>query len=66
MEAEIEKSLERPRMVRRHCGGWLALSPEGAGLKIGVVAHTEEMARQKFEATLTEWRETLALGKAPQ
>jgi hypothetical protein len=53
---------ESPRLVERHCGGWLALAPRGATLKIGVTAETAEAARKKYQTTVAEWRATLALG----
>lgn len=57
----MEKLFEpQPRMVRRRRGGWLALSPAGDSLKIGVVAPTEEQARERFEIATAAWRRTLA------
>lgn len=53
---------ESPRLVQRHCGGWLALAPEGASLKIGVAADSPDAAREKYQTAVTAWRKTLALG----
>jgi hypothetical protein len=53
---------ESPRIVRRHCGGWLALAPESASLKIGVSADSEDVARNKYRTAVEEWKATLALG----
>lgn len=54
---------ESPRIVQRHCGGWLALAPEGAGLKIGVSADSAEAAQERYRQAVGEWRATLALGR---
>ena len=51
-----------PRLVHRHCGGWLALAPESASLKIGVSADSEDAAREKYRTAVVEWEATLALG----
>ena len=40
------------------CGGehrWLAVSPQGAALGIGVTGRTESEAREKFQAELAAW-----------
>lgn len=37
-----------PRVSRRHCGGWLALSPEGECLKMGTTGATETDAVESF------------------
>ena len=49
----------RPCLVERQCGGWLALSPPDAILRIGVVGDTEQEAREKFIAALMSWEEIL-------
>ena len=51
---------ESPRIVHRQCGGWLALAPESASLKIGVSADSEEAAREKYRTAVGEWKSTLA------
>ena len=51
---------ESPRLVQRHCGGWLALAPEGATLKIGVSADSPAAAREKYRTTVEEWNAALA------
>lgn len=51
---------ESPRLVQRHCGGWLALAPEGAALRIGVSAESPDAAREKYRATVEEWNAALA------
>jgi hypothetical protein len=51
-----------PRLVPRQCGGWLALAPPGASLRIGVWADSEEAALDKYQTAVREWRATLALG----
>jgi hypothetical protein len=49
-----------PDLIRRACGGWLAVSPEGAILRIGVTAATEAEARDLFHQTAERWRQLLA------
>jgi hypothetical protein len=57
----MQISTEIPRLVPRHCGGWLALAPKGASLRIGVWADSEEAAREKYRTALDGWQSTLAL-----
>lgn len=57
----MQIELESPRIIRRHCGGWLALAPESASLKIGVSADSEDAARDKYRTAVGEWKATLAL-----
>jgi hypothetical protein len=57
----MEISTGNPRLVRRNCGGWLALPPRESSLRIGVWADTEEEARLKYRTAVDEWRATLAL-----
>lgn len=52
---------EFPRLVERRCGGWLALAPRGASLRIGVWADSEDQAREKYRTALAGWQESLAL-----
>jgi len=58
----MQTQAESPRLVHRHCGGWLALAPEGASLKIGVSADSEDAARDKYRTAVEEWKATLAIG----
>ena len=44
-----------PRLIARNCGGWLAVTPRGWPLSIGVEAQTEEGAVAKFAAALQRW-----------
>lgn len=44
-----------PRISKRHCGGWLAVSEEGAILKIGVTGETEQQVRDSFGQAIKEW-----------
>lgn len=48
------------RIVHRKCGGVLALSPDGDALQIGVVASTEEEARDRFSQSRARCIELLA------
>ena len=52
-----------PRIVRRVCGGWLAVSPPGASLKIGVTAATEAEAGEAFQIAVCRWRELVDSAK---
>lgn len=44
-----------PKLVRREDGGWLALSPPGAPLPLGVAAWTAEDARNAFAREVRAW-----------
>jgi hypothetical protein len=47
------RPLERdviPRVIHRVCGGYLAISPDGCALGIGVTADTEEEVLVEFAA----------------
>ena len=48
-----------PNLIKRFGGGWLAISPKGDFLSIGVTAKTEEEARQKFGLAYKKWVEIL-------
>lgn len=49
----------RPDMIRRRCGGWLAVAPDGACFSMGVTAPTEEEAREKFGSAFGRWLEII-------
>lgn len=51
----------KPRIVKRACGGYLAVAPKRARFHIGVVADTEAEAEHKFWNTYVRWCETLPL-----
>ena len=64
MNLSVENSDSiRPDMIRRTGGGWLASSPKGAGVSIGVTAATEEDSRDNFRSTYRRWLEILASGE---
>lgn len=48
-----------PVTLPRHCGGWLAMTPLGVALRIGVTADTEAAARQALAAALERWEAIL-------
>jgi hypothetical protein len=48
-----------PDLIHRTCGGWLAVSPRGTGLSLGVTAPSKEKAREKFRYVLARWLEIL-------
>lgn len=41
-----------PVLIERKCGGWLAITPRGWPLGIGVTADTKENAEANFRAEL--------------
>jgi hypothetical protein len=45
----------QPHLRPRANGGFLAVSPPGAPLSIGVAGRTEDEARERFEAERAEW-----------
>jgi hypothetical protein len=47
----------KPRLIRRKCGGWLAVSPRCARFRIGVTADTEAHAEGKFWNAYVRWCE---------
>lgn len=48
-----------PETIKRRCGGWLAVSPVGQPLRIGVTAETEEEAVEEFCRSFSRWMELL-------
>jgi hypothetical protein len=56
---KLEKNIESPKLVRRECGGWLAVHPPEEPVKIGVVAATEPEAVKKYKEAISIWRQTL-------
>jgi hypothetical protein len=55
-----------PVLRHRHCGGWLAVSPEGAGLRIGTTGDTEDEARAAFIQARDRSAELFALESPPR
>jgi hypothetical protein len=53
------------RIIRRQCGGFLAISVSADAPRIGVFADTEEEAVNKLATTLSRWREILDGAKKP-
>jgi len=53
-----------PKMIARRCGGWLALSPPSATIKIGVTGASEEDARQKYRDSMEKWTAASVSGEA--
>lgn len=48
MNAEDTNAAIQPVLIERRCGGWLAITPKGWPLGIGVTADTKEGAERKF------------------
>jgi hypothetical protein len=44
-----------PVFIERQCGGWLAVTPHGWPVGIGVTADTKANAEQKFKDELVRW-----------
>lgn len=49
-----------PDLMRRSCGGWLAVAPQGSTFSIGVTASTAEEANEKFRSAICRWVELLS------
>lgn len=49
-DQDVDKCSIEPRIVERHCGGWLAVSNRADPLKIGVVALSAAQAEAEFWA----------------
>lgn len=58
--------MPEPTLIRRRCGGWLAVSPRDESLQFGVTASTEEEARSNYAQALLRWREILAMPWEPK
>lgn len=52
--------VQSPRIIRRKGRGYLAISPIGDRVQIGVTADTEADAVSKFTAAAAQWRALLA------
>lgn len=60
MNDALRESTEvAPKIVRRECGGWLALAPRTALFRVGVTAETEVEAKEKFRTVYNRWIEIL-------
>ena len=46
-----------PVLVERRCGGWLAVTPQGWPLGIGVTAETRAEAEKRFQEELKRFSE---------
>ncbi len=44
-----------PEVINRVCGGWLALTPRAAPVRLGAVGLTEEAARANFAQMIERW-----------
>lgn len=53
------------RVVERKIGGYLALSPAGDSLQIGVVGESEEAAAAMWAKARDQWRVLLESGRNP-
>lgn len=65
----MNDTIVNPLIIKRKCGGWLAVSPARADLRIGAVGRTEEEARSNFDRLVRQWSiaraEELAAKQAP-
>ena len=52
--------IPEPNVTERRCGGFLAVSPRFAQVKIGVVADTEQAVREAFKISYGEWLNLVA------
>lgn len=55
-----------PRLIARNGGGWIAVTPRGWPLAVGVIAESQDAACRAFEAALQRWRRIKLLGLADQ
>lgn len=55
MSHKVDLYRVQPWPIARNCGGWLAVTPRGWPLSIGVIAETEEAVKEKFAASLVRW-----------
>ena len=44
-----------PQLIERQCGGWLAITPRGWPISIGVTAATVAEASAAFRVALDRW-----------
>lgn len=66
MQLLIENAQQiQPDLVRRTCGGWLALAPSSLNLTMGVTAPTEAEAVERFRFSLSRWIEILKSESCP-
>lgn len=45
-----------PKLIERHCGGWLAVSADSEPLKIGTTGGDEREAREEYYRSYKKWR----------
>lgn len=53
--------VDRHRIVRRECGGWLGISACADGLNVGVVGQSQEQTKTLLEHAIERWRFLLGL-----
>lgn len=53
----------KPDLIKRHCGGWLAVAPSNSPLRIGVTGETEKDTILKYKLAAKKWVETLCVGE---
>lgn len=52
---KFSEGMVEPKVTKRLCPGWLAVSPEGAKYRIGVTGPTEEETRERFFQAYERW-----------
>jgi hypothetical protein len=57
MEQTYQQS---PRLIQRHCGGWLARSNREDRLQIGVIAGDPDEALSRYASALRDWERIFA------
>ena len=50
-----------PTLMERERGGWLALSPDDAALRIAVLGATAQEAEDEYSVAVEAWKRLLAL-----
>lgn len=49
-----------PDLIKRACGGWLAVTPEGSPLRLGVEGKDKAAATEAYREERERWTEILA------
>lgn len=55
---------ETPTLTEREHGGWMAVSPDSAAIRIGVLGETEQAATENYSRAFAAWKRLLALARA--
>ena len=59
IDGSVKRPVTQPRLIRRDCGGWLAISDAESAIRIGAIGLTANEAREEFEGRMRTWTELL-------